>query len=226
MINFKFLIFLLILVSKYELIDFRVETVMASGKVKPRISLNELVKRYPSLIEYKPEKWYCAIFRLISPRSRFIFYDTEKVTINSLDVHGAVKKMKEILKDKFQINFSIEYKVSNVMGHGRLNEGVECGLLRSIFPNSKKAFGEGVRIHLSKKENITIFPSGKIIATGFSSEKMMKEKLNGLVDKINANLQKAEDEKLRYCTIERAEPLIRSYYDYIQKLYTKSIRSL
>jgi transcription initiation factor TFIID TATA-box-binding protein len=213
--------FLVFTMNEYKLNYFATERAVASGELKSTIPFGDLVRKYSNLIEYAPENWPGAILRLRRPYSSMItFFESGKFTINSHnknDIRNSARRIKRMLEDDFQTKVSIKYEIKNIMGSGILNAGLECGLLRSIFPDSKISLGGSLRIFLDEGENVAIFPSGRIVATGFDSEYMMKEKIGELVNKINANLEKAKEEKAGYCAIERAEPLIRSYYDYVKK---------
>jgi len=130
-----------------------------------------------------------------------------------------VKRSADIFKKKLSYKFPIEeleHVITNVAGMGYLNEGIECGLLSSIFPDSKKAFGEGIRTKFGQGI-FQFYSSGKMTVTGYRNVRDFNQGINDIVSYMNQNLDKALASKQQVCFVERVTPAIAAYYEIIKE---------
>jgi hypothetical protein len=193
-----------------------VENVLATGTVEPPVDLEEMVRTYPD-VRYRYENFPSVYYYMKAPRATLRFFDSGKINIASRTELYLGKVVREMEKKLTMLGtkHKIHYTIKNVTCSGGLNEGLECGVLRSIFPDSKKALGEGVRVYVKGKKGFSIYPSGKIISFGFTSYGETDRSLKEVLEKINRNLDRAMEEKTEVCFIERGEPLISSFYKYL-----------
>lgn len=204
----------------YKVEEFGIQNIVAIADLEHPVDLYKLAKAYPHL-EYRPDEVEVArIYLRGQAKGMYMIFPSGRMTITSRTerrIRIGIKRIKRLLEESgFPVANRVRYKISTITGSGNFNEGLDCGSLKAIFPDSKKAFGEGVRFDADGGK-FTIYPSGKIVGIGFKSQKAMNEKLNEVVNRINSNLERIEEAKIKYCTIERGDPLIRSFYDYIKK---------
>ena len=213
--------------TPYTVKKLRIESVTASGELRPApIDLNELIASFSyrentiSSAEYRPESYPAVVLRIRRPQSTVSVFYSGRFNINtkSDETEKAVRRFKTVLKSHLNREFEVSYKINNVVGSGVLNQEIDCGVLGTLFPSSKKAFGEGHRIYVGdSKANFVYYPSGKIIGTGFASSEEIKTKLDNQIELINKNLDSLEKTRKEVCFTERTVPAIRSYYDLIKK---------
>jgi len=206
--------------TNYEVKSFQVENIVAGAKARVPINLMSIVKSNP-WIKYQPESFPAAGLYL-SGRRRVQFFSNGRISIYSPTEDGIKTSLdyaKTVLKDAGQVGATAigGYEIYNVVATAALNDGMECGLLKAIFPDSKKAFGEGVRVK-TESGVVSIFPSGKVAMTGFKSIDEARATLNGIVGKINSEIDNIDADKATFCAIERGEPLIRKFYEYLEKI--------
>jgi len=217
----------------YSVERFESENVISSGKIEPVPKMwGHVRKILGALPEAKPYPWkrkesdafrYAARLYLRRPKSVVSIFGSGKITIsarNGSDTKGSVREFKRILKKTLGMSFKVDHDVKNVVGSGVLNQGIECGVLGTVFPNSKKVFGEGYRVYVEGSEgaNIAYWPSGKVLGIGFKSFDEMRTELDNQIETINENLDVIEKETKNVCFMERTRPAIISYYNLIKEV--------
>ena len=212
--------------TPYSIGEFGIENIIASGELRPApIDLNEVVKYL--VAEFRPEKLPGAVIRFRRPDTMATIYHSGKFSMNvkSDEIKKAARKFKRILRASLNKPFKLSYEVKNVVGSGSLNQGIDCGTLGAIFPNSKKAFGEGHRVYVGdSKANFVYFPSGKVVGIAFDSTEKIRTELDNQIGLINRNLDSVEESRKGICFMERSVPAIRSYYALVNKAASNGVK--
>lgn len=152
--------------------------VVASASIDQRLDLVDITKKFPD-VEYHPEQFPGAVFRLKSPRTATLLFSSGKMVCTGAKsqelAESAVSKVVETLrKGKIKIKndalVTIQNIVSSINLGGRVNlEQAARTLPRSMY--EPEQFPGLIHRMLDPKTVILIFASGKLVCVGAKLEK-------------------------------------------------------
>jgi transcription initiation factor TFIID TATA-box-binding protein len=152
--------------------------VVASASIDETLDLKKIQKKFPN-VEYHPEQFPGAVFRLQNPKTATLLFRTGKMVCTgskSEDMaRDAVKKVvqklrKEKIKIKNDAVVSIQNIVSSINLGGKIHlEKVARTLPRSLY--EPEQFPGVIHRMLDPKTVILIFASGKLVCVGAKLEK-------------------------------------------------------
>jgi len=152
--------------------------VVASATIEQKLDLIDITKKFPD-VEYHPEQFPGAVFRLKSPKTATLLFGSGKMVCTGAKSEElakiAVSHVVEILrKGKIKIKkdaiVSIQNIVSSINLGGRVNlEQAARTLPRSMY--EPEQFPGLIHRMLDPKTVILIFASGKLVCVGAKFEK-------------------------------------------------------
>ena len=164
-----------------------IENVVASATINQNLDLEEIQKKFPK-VEYHPEQFPGAVFRLATPKTATLLFRTGKMVCtgskSEIMAKKAVKTVVDNLrKKKIQITedaiVTIQNIVSAVNLGGRIHlENAARTLPRSMY--EPEQFPGLIHRMLDPKVVILIFASGKLVCTGGKTEDDVYRAINSL----------------------------------------------
>ncbi len=152
--------------------------VVASATIDQRLDLVDITKKFPD-VEYHPEQFPGAVFRLKSPKTATLLFSSGKMVCTGAKsqelAETAVSKVVEILrKGKIKIKNDASVTIQNIVSSinlgGRVNlEQAARTLPRSMY--EPEQFPGLIHRMLDPKTVILIFASGKLVCVGAKLEK-------------------------------------------------------
>jgi len=164
-----------------------IENVVASATIEQRLDLKEITKKFPD-VEWNPEQFPGAVFRLKNPRTATLLFRTGKMVCTGGKseelARKAVKKVvqklrKRKIKIKKEATVTIQNIVASINLGGRVHlEEAARSLPRSMY--EPEQFPGLIHRMLDPKTVILIFSSGKLVCTGGKTEKDVYRSVNQL----------------------------------------------
>ncbi len=161
--------------------------VVASATIDQKLDLNKIQEKFPD-VEYHPEVFPGAVFRLRNPKTATLLFSTGKmVCTGSKSEEIAVKAVnivvnklrKEGIKIKKNAVVTVQNIVSSINLGGRVSiEKVARTLPRSMY--EPEQFPGVIHRMIDPKVVILIFASGKLVCTGGKTEKDVYRSVNQL----------------------------------------------
>jgi transcription initiation factor TFIID TATA-box-binding protein len=167
--------------------EINIENVVASATLTQRIDLNSVVKAFPT-VEYRPEQFPGLIFRLKSPKTATLIFNSGKMVCTGAksekQAHRAVRKVVQELEDNgILIVKEAIIKVQNIVASASLGGSID--LEKSAFTLGRTMYEPeqfpGLIYRMSEpKVVILLFASGKLVCTGAKKEGEVYEAVNKL----------------------------------------------
>jgi transcription initiation factor TFIID TATA-box-binding protein len=161
--------------------------VVASASIDQKLDLNIIADKFPD-VEYHPEQFPGAVFRLRNPKTATLLFSTGKmVCTGSRSEEMAVKAVntvvtklrKEGIKIKKNAVVIVQNIVSSINLGGKVSiEQVALKLPRSMY--EPEQFPGVIHRMVDPKVVILIFASGKLVCTGGKIEKDVYRAVNNL----------------------------------------------
>jgi len=161
--------------------------VVASASIDQTLDLNDITKKFPG-VEYHPEQFPGAVFRLKTPKTSTLLFRTGKMVCTgskSSDlavkaVNAVVEKLRKGgIKIKKDAVITVQNIVSSINLGGRVHlEKAARTLPRSMY--EPEQFPGVIHRMLDPKTVILIFASGKLVCTGAKTEKDVYRSVNNL----------------------------------------------
>jgi transcription initiation factor TFIID TATA-box-binding protein len=174
----------------------RIENIVASGALKHRIDLNDVVTAFPEA-EYRPEQFPGVIFRIKKPKTATLIFSSGKMVCtgarSELEAMRALRSVVRTLqRGGIVITGKPEIKVVNVVASASLGRRVdlvgfyeaERGMGGKIIYEPEQFPGLIYRIS-EPKAVILLFTSGKLVCTGARKE----EEVLLAIEKIHQRLE-------------------------------------
>ena len=175
-----------------------IENVVASATLNQKIDLNSVVKTFPT-VEYRPEQFPGLVFRLKTPKTATLIFNSGKMVCTGAKSESLAKKavrkvVQELKGNGILISGKVEIQVQNIVASASL--GGRIDLEKSAFTLTKTMYEPeqfpGLIYRMAEpKVVILLFASGKLVCTGAKRE----EQVFTAVNKLHQNL---EDEQLIY----------------------------
>ena len=161
--------------------------VVASASIDQKLDLNKIQKKFPN-VEYNPELFPGAVFRLKSPKTATLLFSTGKmVCTGSRSEEMAVKAVNTVVqklrKEGFKIKKNAVVIVQNIVSSINLGGKVHLEKAARTLPRSMyepEQFPGVIHRMIDPKTVILIFSSGKLVCTGAKTEKDVYRSVNNL----------------------------------------------
>jgi transcription initiation factor TFIID TATA-box-binding protein len=161
--------------------------VVASASIDQKLDLNKIQKKFPN-VEYNPELFPGAVFRLKSPKTATLLFSTGKmVCTGSKSEEMAVKAVNTVVqklrKEGFKIKKNAVVTVQNIVSSINLGGKVHLEKAARTLPRSMyepEQFPGLIHRMLDPKTVILVFSSGKLVCTGGKTEKDVYRSVNQL----------------------------------------------
>ena len=161
--------------------------VVASATIDQKLDLNEITRKFPD-VEYHPEVFPGAVFRLRNPKTATLLFSTGKmVCTGSKSEEMAVKAVnivvQKLRKGGIKIKKNAVVTVQNIVSSINLGGRVSIERAARTLPRSMyepEQFPGVIHRMIDPKVVILIFASGKLVCTGGKTEKDVYRAVNQL----------------------------------------------
>jgi len=159
--------------------------VVASATIDQKLDLNDITKKFPD-VEYHPEQFPVAVFRLKSPKTATLLFTSGKmVCTGSKSEEMAVKAVNTVVqklrKGGIKIKKNAVVTVQNIVSSINLGGRVHLEKAARTLPRSMyepEQFPGLIHRMLDPKTVILVFSSGKLVCTGGKTEKDVYRSVN------------------------------------------------
>ncbi len=184
---------------------YKIQNLVASSNLETTLDLYNLAAAIPD-VEYEPEQFPGAIFKLKEPKVTLLLFKNGKLIISGAsteeDIVAGIKKatklINEIQKD-VKIKKNIAYNIVNLVATSNLNKPVDLFqaaiTLDDIEYEPEQFPGAIIRIH-NPKITILLFKNGKMICAGAKSEADIKKSINIVKKLLSDNNIKTDNETI------------------------------
>ncbi len=159
--------------------------VVASATIDQKLDLNDITKKFQD-VEYHPEQFPGAVFRLKSPKTATLLFTSGKmVCTGSKSEEMAVKAVNTVVqklrKGGIKIKKNAVVTVQNIVSSINLGGKVHLEKAARTLPRSMyepEQFPGLIHRMLDPKTVILVFSSGKLVCTGGKTEKDVYRSVN------------------------------------------------
>jgi transcription initiation factor TFIID TATA-box-binding protein len=159
--------------------------VVASATIEQRLDLDDVTKKFPD-VEYHPEQFPGAVFRLKNPKTATLLFRTGKMVCTGAKSEDmAVKAVNTVVqklrKGKIKIKNEPIVTVQNVVSSINLGGKVSLEQAARTLPRSMyepEQFPGLIHRMLDPKTVILIFASGKLVCVGARKEDEIRRSVN------------------------------------------------
>ncbi len=161
--------------------------VVASATINQRLDLVDITKKF-SGVEYHPERFPGAVFRLNNPKTATLLFSTGKmVCTGSKSKEMAVKAVNTVVqklrKGGIKIKKNADVTVQNIVSSINLGGKVHLEQAARTLPRSMyepEQFPGLIHRMLDPKTVILVFSSGKLVCVGARNEKDVHRSVHNL----------------------------------------------
>ncbi len=161
--------------------------VVASATIDQKLDLYKIQDKFPD-VEYNPDIFPGAVFRLKNPKSSTLLFSTGKmVCTGTKSKESAVKAVgivvQKLRKKRIRIKKDAIVTVQNIVSSINLGGKVHLERAARTLPRSMyepEQFPGLIHRMLDPKTVILIFASGKLVCTGAKTEKDVYRSVNSL----------------------------------------------
>ncbi len=155
-----------------------IENVVASATIDQRLDLKDITKKFPD-VEWRPELFPGAVFRLRSPKTATLLFRTGKMVCTGSKsekmARNAVKTVvQKLRKGKIKIKKDATVKIQNLVASINLGGRIHLEQAARTLPRSMyepEQFPGLIHRVLDPKTVILIFSTGKLVCTSGKTEK-------------------------------------------------------
>jgi len=161
--------------------------VVASATIDQKLDLNKIQKKFPA-VEYNPEQFPGAVFRLKNPKTSTLLFSTGKMVCtgsksSDLAVKAVNAVVEKLRKGRIKIKKNAVVTVQNIVSSINLGGRVHLEKAARTLPRSMyepEQFPGVIHRMLDPKTVILIFSSGKLVCTGAKTAKDVYRSVNNL----------------------------------------------
>ena len=161
--------------------------VVATATINQRLDLVDITKKFPG-VEYRPELFPGAVFRLNNPKTATLLFSTGKmVCTGSKSKEMAVKAVNTVVqklrKGGIKIKKNADVTVQNIVSSINLGGKVHLEQAARTLPRSMyepEQFPGLIHRMLDPKTVILVFSSGKLVCVGARNEKDVHRAVHNL----------------------------------------------
>ena len=164
-----------------------IENVVATASIDQKLDLKDITKKFPD-VEWHPDTFPGAVFRLRSPRTTTLLFRTGKMVCTAAKSEEMARKgvktvvqtlRKGGIKIKKDAIVTIQKIVASINLGGKISlEQAARTLPRSMY--EPEQFPGLIHRMLDPKTVILIFASGKLVCTGCKTEKDVYRAVNNI----------------------------------------------
>ncbi len=163
-----------------------IENVVASATIDQKLDLNDIQKKFPD-VEWHPEQFPGAVFRLKSPKTTLLFGTGKMVCTGAKSeamARNAVKiVVQQLRKGKIKIKKDATVTIQNIVASINLGGKISLEQAARKLPRSMyepEQFPGVIHRMIDPKTVILLFASGKTVCTGGKTEKDVYRAVNNL----------------------------------------------
>jgi len=164
-----------------------IENVVASATIEQRLDLKDITKKFPD-VEWRPELFPGAVFRLRSPKTATLLFRTGKMVCTGSKSEKMARKavktvVQKLRKGKIKIKKEATVKIQNIVASINLGGKIHLEQAARTLPRSMyepEQFPGLIHRMLDPKTVILIFSTGKLVCTGGRTEKDVYRSVNNL----------------------------------------------
>ncbi|MBI5553771.1 MAG: TATA-box-binding protein [Candidatus Diapherotrites archaeon] len=166
---------------------YTIVNMVASGSLNATLDLYNLAVSIPE-IEYEPEQFPGAIFKLKEPKVSMLLFKNGKIICSGAssekDISLAILKASKIIHEvqkSVKIQKDAEYSVVNLVATANLNQNLDLFKVAMGLDNVEYEPEQfpGAILRLSDpKLTLLLFKNGKLICAGAKREELLKKGLN------------------------------------------------
>ncbi|KEQ55907.1 TATA-box-binding protein [Marine Group I thaumarchaeote SCGC RSA3] len=161
--------------------------VVASAVLGQKLDLNDIQKKFPD-VEYHPDTFPGAVFRLKNPKSSTLLFSTGKmVNTGTRSEESAVKAVNTVVvklrKGKIKIKKDAVVTIQNIVSSINLGRHIHLERAARMLPRSMyepEQFPGVIHRMVDPKTVILLFASGKLVCTGAKTESDVYRSVNNL----------------------------------------------
>jgi transcription initiation factor TFIID TATA-box-binding protein len=165
--------------------------VVASATIEEKLNLVKIQAKIPT-IEYNPEQFPGAVFRILSPKTATLLFSTGKMVCTGSKseemARTAVKTVvKKLRKEKIKIKKDAVVTIQNIVSSINLGGKIHLEKAARTLPRSMyepEQFPGVIHRMVDPKTVILLFASGKLVCTGAKTEKDVYRSVNNLHSKL------------------------------------------
>lgn len=164
-----------------------IENVVASATINQDLDLDTVQKKFPK-VEYNPEQFPGAVFRLEKPKTATLLFRTGKMVCTGSKseamAHKAVKTVVDSLREgKIKIKNNATVTVQNIVAAVNLGGRIHMEKAARVLPRSMyepEQFPGIIHRMLDPKVVFLVFSSGKLVCAGGKKEQDVYRAVNSL----------------------------------------------
>ena len=164
-----------------------IENVVASATIDQRLDLKDITKKFPD-VEWNPEQFPGAVFRLKSPKTATLLFSTGKMVCTGAKSEELARKavktvVQKLRKGKIKIKNEATVTIQNIVASINLGGTVHLEDAARRLPRSMyepEQFPGLIHRMIDPKTVILIFSSGKLVCTGGKTEKDVYRSVNNV----------------------------------------------
>jgi len=164
-----------------------IENVVASATIDQKLDLKDITMKFPD-VEWHPEQFPGAVFRLKSPRTATLLFSTGKMVCTGSKSEEIARKavktvVQKLRKGKIKIKKEAMVTIQNIVASINLGGRVHLEQAARTLPRSMyepEQFPGLIHRMLDPKTVILIFSTGKLVCTGGRTEKDVYRSVNQL----------------------------------------------
>jgi len=161
--------------------------VVASATIDQKLDLNDIQAKFPD-VEYNPEQFPGAVFRIKSPKTSTLLFSTGKMVCTGSKSEDMAKKavdkvVKMLRKGGIKIKKNAVTTIQNIVSSINLGGKVHLERAARTLPRSMyepEQFPGVIHRMIDPKTVVLIFASGKLVCTGAKTEKDVYRSVNNL----------------------------------------------
>jgi len=161
--------------------------VVASATIEQPLDLDDIAEKFPS-VEYDPEQFPGAIFRLQNPKTTTLLFRTGKMVCTGskseeMAVEAVNTVVQKLRKGKIRIKNKPMVTIQNIVSSINLGGKISLEQAARTLPRSMyepEQFPGLIHRMLDPKTVLLIFASGKIVCTGAKQEDAIYRSVNSI----------------------------------------------
>ena len=161
--------------------------VVASATIDQRLDLKDITKKFP-LVEWRPELFPGAVFRLKNPKTATLLFSTGKMVCTGSKSEELARKAVKIVvqmlrKSGIKIKKDATVTIQNIVASINLGGKISLEQAARTLPRSMyepEQFPGVIHRMINPKTVILLFASGKLVCTGGKTEKDVYRAVNNL----------------------------------------------
>jgi len=164
-----------------------IENVVATGTINQKLDLKDVTKKFPD-IEWHPEQFPGAVFRIKNPKTATLLFRTGKMVCTGAKSEELARKavktvVQKLRKGGIKIKKDATVTVQNIVASIDLGGKISLEQAARTLPRSMyepEQFPGVIHRVVDPKTVILIFASGKLVCTGGKTEKDVYRSVNNL----------------------------------------------